>query len=84
MDYHQEYIPHEYLELKILPGRDQRNDPTFLLDPNHLHIWPRHSFMLIALPNKVSRLLQTSPISIYNLGHALYRTNHLLAHYSLQ
>jgi hypothetical protein len=23
-----------------------------------LHIWPRHSFMLIALPNKVSRLPQ--------------------------
>ena len=81
MDYQQEYIQHEYLELKILPGRDHRNDPMFLLDPNHLHIWPRHSFMLIALPNKVSRLLQPSPMSIYNLGRALYRTNRLLAHY---
>ena len=55
MDYQQEYIPHEYLELKIPPGRDHRNNPTFLLDANHLHIWPRHSFMLIALPNKVRR-----------------------------
>ena len=27
--------------------------PTFMIDPHHLHIWPRHSFMLIALPNKV-------------------------------
>jgi len=52
MDYQQEYIPHEYLELKIPPGRDHHNNPTFLLDANHLHIWPRHSFMLIALPNK--------------------------------
>ncbi|KAI0318647.1 FAD/NAD-P-binding domain-containing protein [Amylostereum chailletii] len=52
MDFQQEYIPHEYLELKMQPGRDAEGNPTFLLDPNHLHIWPRHSFMLIALPNK--------------------------------
>ena len=53
MDFHQEYIPHEYLELKIPAGTDADGRSTFLLDPNHLHIWPRHSFMLIALPNKV-------------------------------
>lgn len=58
MDFQQEYIPHEYIELKIPAGRDNHNNSTFLLDPNHLHIWPRHSFMLIALPNKVSRLPQ--------------------------
>lgn len=54
MDYQQEYIPDEYIELKIPAGapRDSKGEPTFLLDPNHLHIWPRHSFMLIALPNK--------------------------------
>ncbi|KAH9079465.1 FAD/NAD-P-binding domain-containing protein [Lactarius deliciosus] len=52
MDFQQVYIPHEYIELKIPAGTDNRNDPVFLLDPNHLHIWPRHSFMLIALPNK--------------------------------
>jgi kynurenine 3-monooxygenase len=57
MDFQQEYIPDEYLELKIPPGRDKHNNPTFLLDPNHLHIWPRRSFMLIAMPNKVSRRL---------------------------
>lgn len=55
MDFHQEYIPHEYLELKVPPGTDGDGHPTFLLDPNHLHIWPRHSFMLIALPNKVRK-----------------------------
>ncbi|KAK2466991.1 hypothetical protein APHAL10511_001249 [Amanita phalloides] len=52
MDYQQEYIDHEYVELKMPSGRDDSDRPTFLLDPNHLHIWPRHSFMLIALPNK--------------------------------
>ncbi|KAF7984033.1 hypothetical protein HWV62_17549 [Athelia sp. TMB] len=52
MDFQQEYIPHEYLELKVPAGADAQGRPTFLLDPNHLHIWPRHSFMLIALPNK--------------------------------
>ncbi|TFK29851.1 FAD/NAD-binding domain-containing protein [Coprinopsis marcescibilis] len=52
MDYHQEYIGSEYVELKMPAGRDRDGNPAFLLDPNHLHIWPRHSFMLIALPNK--------------------------------
>jgi kynurenine 3-monooxygenase len=53
MDYQQEYISHEYLELKIPAGTDSNGASTFLLDQNHLHIWPRHAFMLIALPNKV-------------------------------
>ncbi|TBU50901.1 FAD/NAD(P)-binding domain-containing protein [Dichomitus squalens] len=54
MDYQQEYILHEYIELKMPAGppTEPGGDPTFLLDPNHLHIWPRHTFMLIALPNK--------------------------------
>ena len=53
MDYQQTYIPHEYLELRMPAGKDTEGNSVFLLDPNHLHIWPRHSFMLIALPNKV-------------------------------
>ena len=55
MDYAQEYIPHAYLELSIPPGPidPESGEPSFLLDPNHLHIWPRQSFMLIALPNQV-------------------------------
>ncbi|KIK08716.1 hypothetical protein K443DRAFT_84347 [Laccaria amethystina LaAM-08-1] len=52
MDYHQEYISDEYVELKVPPGRGEDGEPTYQLDPNHLHIWPRSSFMLIALPNK--------------------------------
>ncbi|KAI9065161.1 FAD/NAD-P-binding domain-containing protein [Trametes sanguinea] len=54
MDYQQWYIPHDYIELKMPAGppKERGGDPTYLLDPNHLHIWPRHTFMLIALPNK--------------------------------
>ncbi|KAF8557253.1 FAD/NAD(P)-binding domain-containing protein [Imleria badia] len=52
MNFQQEYIPHEYIELKMPAGCNEHGQPVFLLDPSHLHIWPRHSFMLIALPNK--------------------------------
>ncbi|KIK59775.1 hypothetical protein GYMLUDRAFT_168717 [Collybiopsis luxurians FD-317 M1] len=52
MDYQQEYIKHEYIELKMPAGLDDEGRPKFVLDPSHLHIWPRHSYMLIALPNK--------------------------------
>lgn len=65
MNYQQEYIRDEYLELKMPAGRGVGGEATFLLDPNHLHIWPRHSFMLIALPNKVkSRVILKLSISL--------------------
>src|ERR1700743_56486 len=60
MDYQQEYIPHEYMELKMPPTYDGDGNPSFALDPNHLHIWPRHSFMLMGLPNQVRRHIYTS------------------------
>lgn len=47
LDYSQKYIEHGYLELCIPPTAD--ND--FAMPPNHLHIWPRNEFMMIALPN---------------------------------
>jgi kynurenine 3-monooxygenase len=53
MDFQQEYLRDEYIELKMPAGRDSNGDAVFALDPAHLHIWPRHSFMFIALPNKV-------------------------------
>jgi len=46
-DYSQHYIAHGYKELHIPPGKDN----AFQLEKNALHIWPRQSFMLIALPN---------------------------------
>ncbi|EJU05420.1 FAD/NADP-binding domain-containing protein [Dacryopinax primogenitus] len=52
MNFQQEYIPHDYVELHMSPGVGENGQPVFRIDPNHLHIWPRSAFMLIALPNK--------------------------------
>ncbi len=46
-EYNQHYIDCGYKELIIPPGEDG----TFKLEKNALHIWPRGSFMMIALPN---------------------------------
>lgn len=46
-DYEQNYIDHGYKELHIPPGANG----SFQLEKNYLHIWPRESFMMIALPN---------------------------------
>ncbi|KAG7694013.1 hypothetical protein KL930_003024 [Ogataea haglerorum] len=48
MNYSQEYIDMCYLEMYIPPGPDG----SFRIDPNRLHIWPRKTFMLIALANQ--------------------------------
>ncbi|XP_065528809.1 kynurenine 3-monooxygenase isoform X3 [Lathamus discolor] len=45
-NYSHEYIPHGYMELSIPP-----KDGDFAMEPNYLHIWPRNTFMMIALPN---------------------------------
>jgi kynurenine 3-monooxygenase len=46
-NYQQDYLSHGYKELTIPPGPAG----AFRLEKNALHIWPRHSFMMIALPN---------------------------------
>ncbi|MBC8124948.1 MAG: FAD-dependent monooxygenase [Candidatus Kapabacteria bacterium] len=46
-DYSQTYLEHGYKELHIPAG----DAGTFQLEQHALHIWPRHSFMMIALPN---------------------------------
>ena len=46
-DYAQDYIDHGYKELHIPAGEAG----SFRLEKNALHIWPRESFMMIALPN---------------------------------
>jgi kynurenine 3-monooxygenase len=53
MDYAQEYIDTAYCELTMPAIKNSSGQDDFALDPNHLHIWPRHTFMLIALPNPV-------------------------------
>lgn len=46
-NYCQEYLEYGYKELSIPAGDGSR----FRIEPNALHIWPRHNFMMIALPN---------------------------------
>ncbi len=46
-EYNQHYIDCGYKELIIPPGKNGE----FLMEKNALHIWPRGSFMMIALPN---------------------------------
>lgn len=46
-NYSQQYLDHGYKELLLPAGADGQ----FLIEKHALHIWPRHSFMLIALPN---------------------------------
>jgi len=46
-DYRQDYLAHGYKELTIPAGASG----THQMEKNALHIWPRKSFMMIALPN---------------------------------
>ncbi len=46
-NYSQTYLEHSYKELHI-PANATGH---FVMEKNALHIWPRHQFMLIALPN---------------------------------
>jgi kynurenine 3-monooxygenase len=46
-NYTEDYLEYGYKELSIPPAAGGR----FAMEPNALHIWPRKTFMLIALPN---------------------------------
>jgi kynurenine 3-monooxygenase len=46
-NYSQHFLRHGYKELSIHP----KEDGGFRIEKNALHIWPRGSFMIIALPN---------------------------------
>jgi kynurenine 3-monooxygenase len=46
-EYSQRYLAHGYKELTIPPAADG----SWRMKRNALHIWPRKSFMMIALPN---------------------------------
>jgi kynurenine 3-monooxygenase len=46
-DYDESYLAHGYKELTIPPGPDN----SWRMEKEALHIWPRKSFMMIALPN---------------------------------
>ncbi|MEY3021588.1 MAG: hypothetical protein RIS86_786 [Planctomycetota bacterium] len=49
-DYSQDYLGHGYKELSIPPVGSGPHAP-FAMAPDALHIWPRGSSMMIALPN---------------------------------
>ncbi len=46
-NYAQDFLRHGYKELSIPPGPNG----SFQIEKNALHIWPRGSYMVIALPN---------------------------------
>ncbi|MFT4535053.1 MAG: kynurenine 3-monooxygenase [Saprospiraceae bacterium] len=46
-NYSQDFLRHGYKELSILPAENG----GYRIEKNALHIWPRGSFMIIALPN---------------------------------
>src|SRR5207248_3005135 len=46
-EYDESYLAHGYKELAIPPGPDG----SWQMEKEALHIWPRKSFMMIALPN---------------------------------
>jgi kynurenine 3-monooxygenase len=46
-EYDESYLAHGYKELTIPPGPNG----SWRMEKNALHIWPRKSFMMIALPN---------------------------------
>src|SRR5437667_2462551 len=46
-EYDERYLAHGYKELTIPPAPDG----SWRMEKNALHIWPRKSFMMIALPN---------------------------------
>ncbi|KAF3918965.1 hypothetical protein ABW20_dc0108276 [Dactylellina cionopaga] len=48
LNFSQEFIDSLWCEFQV-PPHPETGD--FQLDPNHLHIWPRQTFMFIALPN---------------------------------
>lgn len=66
----QDYLTHGYKELSILP----KENGDYKTYKNALHIWPRGSFMLIALPNLDGSFTVTLFLS-YNEGE--YNFNNL-------
>ncbi|KAL7412761.1 hypothetical protein BDY24DRAFT_415724 [Mrakia frigida] len=84
--YTQTQIPHVWVELNLPPGPpnlETGEAATFSISPEHLHIWPRHEFMLIALPNKDKSFTMTlyapaaaiEALSTRELARAFFKKN---------
>jgi len=50
-NYSQDFLDHGYKELSIPPVSTGGGSNLFRMEKNALHIWARHQFMMIALPN---------------------------------
>ncbi|KAK9457404.1 hypothetical protein V1511DRAFT_493527 [Dipodascopsis uninucleata] len=51
MDYEQKYIDAAWCEISFPPRKNSKGNDEYALDPNHLHIWPRKTYMLMCLAN---------------------------------
>ncbi|CAF3539685.1 unnamed protein product [Rotaria sp. Silwood1] len=62
VNFSQEYIDTHYMEFCIPPRNNE-----FIMEANYLHLWPRHEFMLVALPNQDRSFTTTLfvPLSIF-------------------
>jgi kynurenine 3-monooxygenase len=81
-DYSQEYLSHGYKELSIAAGPGGQ----FRIEPHALHIWPRGSFMMIALPNADGSFTCTLfwPFEGPNSFAALTQERDILAYFESQ
>jgi kynurenine 3-monooxygenase len=67
----QEFLEHGYKELNIPAGANG----TFKLEKNVLHIWPRGSFMCIALPNPTGDFTVTLFLAKKDAEHSFENLN---------
>ncbi|KAK9469749.1 hypothetical protein V1512DRAFT_232675 [Lipomyces arxii] len=51
VDFEQKYIDTLWSEISIPPRIESDGTESYPLDPQHLHIWPRKTFMLMSLAN---------------------------------
>ncbi|XP_001970577.3 kynurenine 3-monooxygenase [Drosophila erecta] len=76
-NYSQEYIETGYLELSI-PSKSG----DFQMPANYLHIWPRNTFMMIALPNQDKSFTVTLSMP-FDVFATIQNQNDLLAFFKL-
>lgn len=79
MNFTQQYIDHLYLELRIPASKDG----DYAISPNHLHIWPRHEYMLMALANNDGSFTSTM-FAPKHLFEALDTEEKFLSHFENQ
>ena len=59
-DFEQRYLPHGYKEVPMMPPADG----DFQMEADGLHIWPRSTFMLMALPLTPTRHLRARCLGV--------------------